>query len=359
MIGGCLVVLLLNIVAWRAQAVRCPQVVFIVHSNTNNDHVTDFMSTTFLRDTNLILMSGHDSAEATVASRRNLRMRKVLYDGNPGGQDKTFKTEGKKYLGTHRTMAGILAAMDTHPDADWVYVLDDDNVVNADMVCEVLSRLNPTIPLFLGYVGPKRTHGPCRSTSTPTEWTCCTDVKKPCLANVTSPFRTSQFKYDETLKTMVPHDCALPSSHCCSVVPWPEGVGHGYPYRLRRKEDTHDELAYPTNMAGLYPYGGATYAISKAMLHAVGRDTWEKHMYRLQCTNADINVATTILSAGYSIHQYDHVFSQNFAPHHVHTIKEQFDSFSVTRQPKEVIAAACAYPNITGHVGTSHRRICK
>jgi hypothetical protein len=133
--------------------VRCPNVAFIVHSNNNNDNVTDFMSKTFLLDTNLIIMSGHDSFDETVESRRNLRLRKVLYDGNPGGFSNTFRTGGRKYLGTHRTMAGILTAMDTFPDIDWVYVLDDDNVINVQMVCEVLSRNDPSIPLFLGYVG--------------------------------------------------------------------------------------------------------------------------------------------------------------------------------------------------------------
>lgn len=111
---------------------------------------------------------------------------------------------------------------------------------------------------------------------------------------------------------------------------------------------------------GLYPYGGATYAISKAMLDAVGRDTWEKYMYRLQCSNADINVMTTIFSAGYSIHQYDHVFNPNFAPHHVHTVKEQFDTFLATRQPKDVLEAACSHANITAIVGeASFHHVCK
>lgn len=50
-------------------------------------------------------------------------------------------------------MAGILVAMDTLPHVDWVYVLDDDNVVNVDIVCEALNRVNPTVPLILGLVG--------------------------------------------------------------------------------------------------------------------------------------------------------------------------------------------------------------
>jgi hypothetical protein len=109
----------------------------------------------------------------------------------------------------------------------------------------------------------------------------------------------------------------------------------------------------------MYPYGGATYAISKAMLHAVGRSTWENYMYRMQCTNADINVATAILSAGYSIHQYEHVFTPSFAPHHVHTIKEQFETFGTTKQPREVISAACAFPDVQNLVGDSaYKRFC-
>lgn len=132
--------------------VRCPNVAFVVHSNNNNDHVTDFMANTFLLDTNLVVMTGHDSFDATVNSRR-LNLRRVIYDGNPGGIEKTFTTGGRKYLGTHRTMAGILIAMDTLPHVDWVYVLDDDNVVNVDVLCETLGKVDPEVPLLLGYVG--------------------------------------------------------------------------------------------------------------------------------------------------------------------------------------------------------------
>ena len=133
--------------------VKCPKVAFVVHSNNNNEHVTDFMSKTFLRDTNLVIMTGHDSFDGTVGSRRHLNLRKVAYDGNPGGYDKTFRTGGRKYLGTHRTMAGILAAMDTMPDVEWVHVLDDDNTISTKIVCDTLGRLNSSIPLLLGYVG--------------------------------------------------------------------------------------------------------------------------------------------------------------------------------------------------------------
>jgi hypothetical protein len=38
---------------------------------------------------------------------------------------------------------------------------------------------------------------------------------------------------------MIGIDCNNPngSGACCEVVPWPEGISHGYPFRLRRKED--------------------------------------------------------------------------------------------------------------------------
>lgn len=127
-------------------------------------------------------------------------------------------------------------------------------------------------------------------------------------------------------------------------------------------DDVDDDVVlWMRRRVDLYPYGGATYAISQAMLHAVGRDNWEKFMYRLQCTNADINVATAIFSAGYSIHQFDHVLGQgSFAPHHVHTIKEQMDTFHTTRQPSDVIEAACAFHNISGLVGQgTFRQYCK
>lgn len=81
-----------------------------------------------------------------------------------------------------------------------------------------------------------------------TEWTCCTDVTKPCLANMSSPFRSSHFRFDEELKTMVPHDCREAASECCEVVPWSQGIGHGYPFRTRRKTDTNEKAAHAMNM---------------------------------------------------------------------------------------------------------------
>ena len=140
-------------------ATRCPNVAFVVHSNTQNDHVTKFMSDTFLHDTNLVIVSGHDTFDSVVDHRRQRRrraqrrLRRVAYNGNPGGMRKTFRTGGGKYLGTHRTMAGVLMAMDIYPEVDWVYILDDDNVVNADAICATLSSENSSIPLLLGSVG--------------------------------------------------------------------------------------------------------------------------------------------------------------------------------------------------------------
>ena len=139
------------------RALRCPNVAFVVHSNTHNDRVTTFMSETFLRDTNLVIVTGHDTFDSVVSHRRRrqrkLHLRKVVYDGNPGGLQKTFRTGGGKYLGTHRTMAGVLMAMDLYPHVDWVYVLDDDNVINPDAICSTLNALNASVPLLLGQVG--------------------------------------------------------------------------------------------------------------------------------------------------------------------------------------------------------------
>lgn len=158
-----LLVFVVVLIASVGAATRCPNVAFVVHSNHENDHVTTFMSETFLYDTNLIVVTGHDKFDTVVEHRRmrqrhrhrqrKLNLRKVVYDGNPGGLEKTFRTGGKKYLGTHRTMAGVLMAMELFPDADWIYVLDDDNVVNVDATCVTLSGMNASVPLLLGQVG--------------------------------------------------------------------------------------------------------------------------------------------------------------------------------------------------------------
>lgn len=357
LIRSCVIISVLVLGVWGAE--KCPNVAFIIHSNNANDVVSSFMAETFLRNTNLIIVSGHDSYEATVASRRNLRTRKVVYDGNPGGMGKTFRTGGRKYLGTHRTMAGILIAMDTIPDLDWVYVLDDDNVVNVDKVCNVLGKQNSSIPLLLGFIGPKHGHAPCRDTSSPSQWTCCKDTSKPCLANISSPFQSAHFQYNSSTKTMSPIDCNDPSARCCEVVSWPEGISHGFPFRLRQKGDVDAPTTFSTSSIQLWPYGGSTYALSKSMLQAVGRDNWERFMYRLQCDNADINVMNAVLNTGYSIHEFDKVFDSKFALHHVHDIAQQFNALPLTQQPKDVFEAACNYKNIEKIVGPSaYDRVC-
>ena len=75
------------------------------------------------------------------------------------------------------------------------------------------------------------------------------------------------------------------------------------------------------------------------MFEAVGRDNWEKYMYILQCTNADISIMTTVFNHGYSIHE----FSRFRAPHHVRTIDAQFGAFKGTGQSAEVYALACNF----------------
>ena len=151
-----LLAVLLLVAAAPSGAVKCPSVAFVVHSNARNDHITDFMSSTFLKDTNLVVVSGHDTFDTVVEHRRHKKkrrnLRRVIYNGNPGGRQ-TFRTGGGNYLGTHRTLAGVLMAMDLHPEVDWVYVMDDDNVVNVDQICDRLSTENASIPLLLGSVG--------------------------------------------------------------------------------------------------------------------------------------------------------------------------------------------------------------
>ena len=151
--GPHLVALSIFLTAVAVRALRCPDVAFVVHSNTHNDHVTTFMSDTFLYDTNLVIVTGQDTFDMLVEHERRLRrqrqrlrqrrlhLRKVVYDGNPGGLGSTFSTGGQKYLGTHRTMAGVLMAMDIYPHVDWVYVLDDDNVINVEAICATLASV--------------------------------------------------------------------------------------------------------------------------------------------------------------------------------------------------------------------------
>ena len=81
------------------------------------------------------------------------------------------------------------------------------------------------------------------------DFTCCTNVSRPCYANLTSPYRTSNFKYDKELDTMVPQRCDYKKVYeCCDVVPWPEGIMHGYPYRLRTSMDENIKLSYTSHM---------------------------------------------------------------------------------------------------------------
>ena len=90
-----------------------------------------------------------------------------------------------KYFGAHRTLAGLLVANDTWPDAEWVLVADDDNDVDVSKVRRYLAQLDSSVPLLLaGRVGPGRNTVPCRSTSDGDKWSCCTDASLPCRARV-------------------------------------------------------------------------------------------------------------------------------------------------------------------------------
>ena len=84
--------------------------------------------------------------------------------------------------------------------------------------------------------------------SSPIDFTCCTDVTRPCIANLTAPDQNSEFQYDKDLDTMTPRTCNSNGANCCTVVPWPEGIMYGYPYRLRTPADEDMEVSFTSHM---------------------------------------------------------------------------------------------------------------
>jgi hypothetical protein len=84
-----------------------------------------------------------------------------------------------------------------------------------------------------------------------TDFTCCEDTSRSCIANLTTPNNTSSvFAYDKDADTMLPKTCPddVKSSECCHVVPWPEGIMHGYPYRLRTREDVDVAVSFSSHV---------------------------------------------------------------------------------------------------------------
>ena len=76
------------------------------------------------------------------------------------------------------------------------------------------------------------------------------------------------------------------------------------------------------------PYGGGSYAISRGMTRAIGRDRWAECMYKHQCNNADIRVMVCIFEAGYMV---TNGFSFPTLQHHVRSVEQMnylHDSYS-------------------------------
>lgn len=309
---------------------RCPNVAFIMHTYYKTVNITNFSTHTFLGNVSMVIVTGHDVFTVPVEHNTDRRrLIKVNYNGNPGKG--TYTTQGVGYKGTHRTMAGLLIANDTYPDAEWYYVFDDDNYVFVEAICEVLGRLNPRVPLLLaGAVGPIHGHGPCRKSSNMTHWSCCTDTSVPCVANIAEAGNyAAYFSYHQPLESFKGTRCdSVRLTNCCRTAPWPEGMGYGYPYSFSGTFPNADALntylrghhaALTPHGVELWPYGGATYATSKALMVAVGRDHWEQYTYGLQCFNADINVMVAVLNKGYSVTEYTEL--SRCSLHHVKTVE--------------------------------------
>jgi hypothetical protein len=128
--------------------VRYPNIATVVHSYDGNRVVQRFMGSTFLRDMNVVIMTGNDDVNITHFDRRFLKS--ISYNGHPGN--------GKKdhwgvYKGIHRPLAGIFAANASFPDVDWIFVIDDDSVPDMESINAQFLRMDPTIPFLLGLVG--------------------------------------------------------------------------------------------------------------------------------------------------------------------------------------------------------------
>lgn len=314
---------ILLILAFVGDAVRYPRMGMVMHSHgdAKNNSIVQFSVDTWLNDTQLLVIDGYDQTRRLQAY--------VRYDGNPGcGNDDdgckgkaTFKKIGR-YYGAHRTMAGVLMANDTF-SPDWIYVFDDDNYAKLDHIYDFLLTLDHNVPLLIaGTVGPRNRFGQCRSLSNATHWNCCTNLSAPCLASIDPVLLKEKqyvWKYSDTLETMVPDKECIPNTDlggdCCHTVPWPSHIGKGYPYRYDEKGEDKPHFAY------LWPYGGATYVLSRGMLQAIGREVWESCMYRIQCNNADQRIMTCVLNQGYSVSlEWKHLGSQT--SHHIHSLHD-------------------------------------
>lgn len=357
-----------------------------MHSYDGNNNLTAFSLDTFLINVNIVIITGHDkfssyvsyAGDPTVYRRRLLnaghnvtdvvnddaverdipgasslrrKLIRVEFNGNPG---KRGITRDSIYIGTHRTMIGMLIANDTFPDADFYYVFDDDNYMPVEYVCYQLNhKTNPKVPLLLsGAVGPKAGgHAPCNEVNTPDHWSCCTSLMEPCRAYTDGVKEQSAFQWSDEKETFVPVPCtsheAQSDSHlrCHQSVPWPEGMQYGFPYRVRRPDTLIDAVPhhalYAPHKFPMFPYGGATYVLTKPLMNAIGRDRWEFWTYGTQFENADIDIMLLVFNAGYSITSFPTIS----VIHHVKNMESfiSVGSHHYTDQCDEAVKRLCSY----------------
>lgn len=284
---------------------KYPEIAWVMHAgDTSRYQNVRLAENTWLKDTKYVVMDGRDHFD-----RRHRELLHVIYDGNPGCYQEqrgckheagvTYSKIGK-YWGAHRTLAGVYVANYTYAP-DWIVVFDDDNFVEVERVHEQLKDLDPTVPLLLASaVGPmhhKELMGECRDDYEGNEWGCCRSLDKPCRVHLDEANGTQAvFKYNMTTDSFyLDHYCGNDLSwECCKTRPWPEGVSVHYPMRLAKNG------TYTPHFAHMWPYGGFGYAISRGMLETVGKEHWERCMYGIQCSNADMRIMTCILNAGYA-----------------------------------------------------------
>eukprot|EP00602_Paraphysomonas_sp_CaronLab_P001946 CAMPEP_0185023038 /NCGR_PEP_ID=MMETSP1103-20130426/5734_1 /TAXON_ID=36769 /ORGANISM="Paraphysomonas bandaiensis, Strain Caron Lab Isolate" /LENGTH=416 /DNA_ID=CAMNT_0027555423 /DNA_START=76 /DNA_END=1323 /DNA_ORIENTATION=+ len=278
--------------------IRYPSIAFVVHSHSGNHVIQDFMLKTFLRNTQTIVMTGVDVSadDAGVETKRRLMSKIIRYDGHPGNKIEKFSV----YKGIHRPLAGIYFANKSFPHVDWIYVMDDDSLPFLRLVHKILSGINASIPLLLGQVGPKSGgHARCRVSSNSTHWSCCTSTTTPCLAHIhNAPRPGAVFAYNKTTHSFEPtyHNTGRMKNPCKSMH-WPPGERIGHPYILNSTStDFVPHITYR-----LFPYGGATYAVSRGMLQTIGEKNWKRYMDAFRCKGGDLMLMYLVLNFGYSI----------------------------------------------------------
>lgn len=263
-------------------ALQPEDVAVVIHSgHPDRRNYTEWAKQTWLRRVpRYVIIDGMQ------AVRRQLLH--VFYDDNPGCakvpcvQHPNVKHPHYmmigKYFGAHRTIAGVLVANDTWPDAKWVLVVDDDDGVQLEAIWRYLDELDASVPLLLaGRIGPGHDAIPCRPTNNASHWSCCTDARSPCRAHLYGP--QAVWEYDKATQSFAPrHICPdhEVSNYCCRSKPWPDGIHAGFPFQ------TDPEGAYRPHFSLLWPYGGLGYVLSRGLLDLISRDYWQMCMYAFQ-----------------------------------------------------------------------------